>query len=389
MEGGFQGIGFSSDNNNSAVPGITNANATNTMESYFQQHQTTSTHLYNQQQQQIYQNVNIDVTKSIQAAQAIAMKFHSQNKQKAQIEAQTQQLINGIPLPPLPQTILPPPSLPPSSYTSGQQQKRPTSFDVQHYQQLFQNRLQKAFLKNLEYIAKKDEEALQQQLQQIEQSKQYDQYLSHHSNMSLQQRQQHLQSSSTKQQKQQQTQVLTTKAGVGTGIRKRQSKEERLKIYAHIEDQCTKNSVYVMGIQIDRHSTSSGHTMEQDIHNDLYSLFQAYGSIHKVKLYKHFKTGQLKGDALITYQEDVDITLVCSQVSWRSFTIPFHEFLHFLGCTCTGTCLSVCVQIHYFHLLFVYLISIWKLFPSKQTINTKRHIHQSSYNTHTRAHRPY
>jgi len=328
------GLGFSSSNSSqSALDPISTKAKPNTIEFYFQQafsHQSQQQFQQKQDQaQKIYQlkknghhdrgkvrmqrqyeknvqNSDTHITQSAnnteqqnieqakQTAQAIALKFHTQS------------------------TLSAAPKHSVKSNQDSQMNERPfLKQELIQFEDSFQRRLQKAFLKNLEYISRKDEEALKVQLQNIEQSKEYDKLLEHNSSLVYKERQKVVYGNKNDNNKAE----LTTKAGIGTGIRKRQSKKERNQVYGHIEDCRKKNSLYVEGIrtQIDGMGNISGtenaYRTEYEIHKDIFRLFESYGSIHKLKLYKNHTSGKLKGDGLIIYDKNVDLSSICMQVS--------------------------------------------------------------------------
>lgn len=132
-----------------------------------------------------------------------------------------------------------------------------------------QERLRRAMLKNFEYVVRKDDEALQLQLQQL-------------------QRAQERQAAQQQQQQQQRAGVFSTKAGIGTA--KRQKTEQRRHAQGHLPQQATA-VVYVSNLPP---VPSSEETLRQ--------LFASYGTIQKVHLYRDKATGQLKGDGLVVYQ---------------------------------------------------------------------------------------
>ena len=250
----------------------------------------------------------INPSHAIEAAKAIALKFQTQsNSNNNPIHSHSLSTVDSL-------NITTKRNLSTEMYT-----KQSLYLHVQKHKQ----RLQKAMLKNFEYIARKDEESYQLQLQTLEQTKQYDHMLHHYKQRSLE-----IRKKKNKQNSSLTSSIIGKKAGVGTNLRKKQSKQERDIIYAHIQQAKTNNevrkSIYIMGIPTLIHDDNHYKT-EEDIQQDLHHLFQSYGPINRIKLYKNHKTKVLKGDALIVYEnDDIDLDMVCSLVSNYICFITIH-----------------------------------------------------------------
>jgi RNA recognition motif. (a.k.a. RRM, RBD, or RNP domain) len=169
-----------------------------------------------------------------------------------------------------------------------------------------QQREHRALLKNLEYLAKVEEERLQHRLEQIEQAKAYEQHVH-------QQYQNHQQYQQQQQQQQQHQQwgphknnnmALSSQAGIGTELRQR------------VEDQRkrTTNNMDSVAVYVANLPPSADEAL-------LRSLFSSHGSIRKVHFYVDKATGRPKGDALVIYSHDGESTktqlleAVCSQLN--------------------------------------------------------------------------
>jgi hypothetical protein len=150
-------------------------------------------------------------------------------------------------------------------------------------------------LKTLDYIACKEENRLKQQLVQLEQTKRLEEHLHQQHALHLQHR------------KDQQAVLLQTKAGIGTLQRQKEEKQKYRK--GHAVSQELSASVYFSGLP----STAS----EDFVRN----LFGSYGTIRRVILYRHKRTNELKGDALVIYSVNKEmakseiLNAVCLQVS--------------------------------------------------------------------------
>lgn len=154
-----------------------------------------------------------------------------------------------------------------------------------------QERLHKATLKNFAYVAKREEARLQQQLAQLQETRVLEQQLHQQQASMLQNRQ------------------ALSKAGIGTA--RRQALEEQKKRKGNVAKMNDDLSVaiYVSGLPT---------TITEDF---LKQLFESYGAMRRVHLYRDKQTGELKGDALVVYNvrkvtEKQDILdAACSQVS--------------------------------------------------------------------------
>ena len=158
-----------------------------------------------------------------------------------------------------------------------------------------QERLHKATMKNFEYVAKQEEERLKRQLAQLQETQVLEQRL---------QEQQAAMLASRREQ-----QATLSKAGIGTSRRQALEKQKQRKGHAIKLNDELSVAAYLSGLPTN---------VTQDF---VQSLFESYGKIRRVHLYRNKQTGELKGDALVVYnvrrltekQEILDA--VCSQVS--------------------------------------------------------------------------
>jgi hypothetical protein len=152
--------------------------------------------------------------------------------------------------------------------------------------QTFKQKLHRALVKNLEYVASRDEETLQRQLLELEHQKQA-------------------------QQNQQQRQRIAamSKAGIGTNKRRKQQQPN--------VPQPSTTRLYVTGLPTNEDANA--------LEEILATLFGAHGRIRYINLYRDKRTQRLKGDALVVYDDATNTQTssnlarhVCSQVSvWK------------------------------------------------------------------------
>jgi uncharacterized protein YggU (UPF0235/DUF167 family) len=169
-------------------------------------------------------------------------------------------------------------------------------------------------IKNLEYVAKAEDERLKEKLLQVHQTQEYHSKLEAHHQQSLQLRLQHLgkrpltpSTTSTTAM----TPLLSTQAGIGTQQRQRVEEKRRKTHLAATTLSRGTVAIYVSQLPTDG-------SANEDL---LRALFGSLGySLRKVHFYTNKETGELKGDALIVYElppnEDRNTltTAVCSQV---------------------------------------------------------------------------
>ena len=167
-------------------------------------------------------------------------------------------------------------------------------------------RLHKATLKNFEYVARREEERLNQQLAQLEETKILERQLQEQQAAFL----------LSRREKQN-----LSKAGIGTSRRQALEKAKQQKGHTVKLNYDLSIAIYLSGFS-------------REVTEDfLRQLFSSYGAIRSVHLYRHKQTGELKGDALVVYnvrkvsekQEVLDT--VCSQVSQASLGKRMIEFI--------------------------------------------------------------
>jgi hypothetical protein len=156
-----------------------------------------------------------------------------------------------------------------------------------------------SLLKNLEYIARIEDERLRHQLEQIEQAKVYQ-------NLMDEQHQRRIQTDHSRD--------AGSQAGIGTQQRQRieqKRKSDKPSDGNNSSSSSSSLAIYVSNLPID------GSVDEQVMRN----LFGSYGALRKIHFYGDRETGNLKGDALVIYNlpngQDRSLLTqsVCSQVS--------------------------------------------------------------------------
>jgi hypothetical protein len=151
-----------------------------------------------------------------------------------------------------------------------------------------------ALLKNLEYVARVEDERLRERLAKVQEAQAYYDQMEDRHNHFMEQR---ILKGNAKN---------STQAGIGT--EQRQRFEKKRKQQQVVNDSV---SIYVSNLpQDDQAATEELMT----------ALFGSYGSLRKIHLYTDRQTGELKGDCLVIYNlEDGEnrstlTDAVCSQV---------------------------------------------------------------------------
>eukprot|EP00541_Cyclophora_tenuis_P016986 CAMPEP_0116551000 /NCGR_PEP_ID=MMETSP0397-20121206/5728_1 /TAXON_ID=216820 /ORGANISM="Cyclophora tenuis, Strain ECT3854" /LENGTH=322 /DNA_ID=CAMNT_0004075871 /DNA_START=95 /DNA_END=1063 /DNA_ORIENTATION=+ len=169
-----------------------------------------------------------------------------------------------------------------------------------HWFQKEQERYQKALLKNLEYVARKEERRLQHQLAQIQQAKQIETDMEKQHTFALEKRKQMFSN--------------MTKAGIGSTKRQKLEDHKRRKGHSGQDSHAHETAAVYL--------SSLPRSIEE---GTIRAMFESYGTIRNVRFYRHKETQELKGDGLLVYQirkgaskSDL-MELVCMQVSvwWR------------------------------------------------------------------------
>jgi hypothetical protein len=168
------------------------------------------------------------------------------------------------------------------------------------------SKMDQALLKNWEYLAKREEERLQNQIQHIHATQQFEEDLIR------------LRAHQQQQRKSLLTKMLPNKnSGIGTSEqRDRKRKIQQLQKRTAEKGMDFKTSLYL--------SNLSPMTSEEVIHN----LFGSYGKIKRVHFYCNKETGERKGDGLVIYERMEGNSMkdfllsVCAQVSSQEKTTP-------------------------------------------------------------------
>jgi uncharacterized coiled-coil protein SlyX len=183
-----------------------------------------------------------------------------------------------------------------------------------------------ALLKNLEYVAAKQERRLYELNAQAEQSRLDQARMQDHHRAVLEERKR----ARTMWNDSSQSAAAVAGIGIGIGI----GTQQRIKVSEHNKrskgrvpldggtiadtDEQTSVAIYLSGLATD------GSFGEDSVRG----LFSSYGKMVKVHVYRNKRTGGLKGDALIVYQVpdktegDALIQMVCSQVSNAMLSSP-------------------------------------------------------------------
>lgn len=183
----------------------------------------------------------------------------------------------------VPQEPLAAPILPVSDY----KQQR-----IQHFEQE-QVKFQQAWIKNLNYITKRQEQRIKHQQEQIEHVKRQEQRLD----------QQHREHYNNR------TSSFTSTMPKQTMVQRNFSIAPFNKHYRN-NDTASAAALYISGLP--------PATISESL---IRELFESYGSIQKVHLYRHKSTGTFKGDGLLVFRvlesttKEELVHLVCSQVS--------------------------------------------------------------------------
>lgn len=189
----------------------------------------------------------------------------------------------------------------PTKVESEIARKRKESFEQ------LEQRKRLALVKNLEYLAKAEDNRLRTKLIQVKKAKELQQQLESYHQQSLQTRLQHLgkgrNGSETNTMK-----VVQSQAGIGTQQRQQTEQKRRKQQQLASSDSV---ALYVSNLPTDG---SAGEEL-------LHALFGGLGfSLRKIHFYVNKQTGELKGDALVVYElaSDKDRNIltetVCSQV---------------------------------------------------------------------------
>mmetsp|Transcript_30485 Transcript_30485/g.44278 ORF Transcript_30485/g.44278 Transcript_30485/m.44278 type:complete len:413 (-) Transcript_30485:227-1465(-) len=183
----------------------------------------------------------------------------------------------------------------PTSISIPQPQPPPPNYSQQReqYNKIESIKFQKYYLKNLEYIAKKDEEQYHQTIQHLNYTKQMQhQYDVNYTQCYQQKQQQH-------QQQKMAAALNSSHAGIGTSNRSKLEKQK--KYHGHTPSTAMQkkynNSLYISNLNV----TSKTVQEEEMLEGTIQQLFGTYGTLERVTLYRDKKSRRLKGDGLIVY----------------------------------------------------------------------------------------
>lgn len=182
----------------------------------------------------------------------------------------------------------------------SQGQANDYSFMRKQFLETFSKKLHACFIKNLEYLAKKDGERYMNHLQLIDQSK-----IDQEKVLSL---------LSQKQSIRQKFLSLSSVAGIGTKIRqKMESKKRKLhdvstSVGSKNDGKKQINGLYIVGVPTTESFTPVNNIKKssmpkQCVEEFIRQLFGSFGKIQRVTFYEDKKTGIRKGDALVVYDE--------------------------------------------------------------------------------------
>jgi hypothetical protein len=174
----------------------------------------------------------------------------------------------------------------------------------------------KFWIKNFEFVARRDALRLQQQMANLNEAKHFEAQMQEQYKEALEQRKRRLLGGNNSNSNNNNPQnSLTSQAGIGTSKRKRVEKEKKRSghLPSSSQEQDSSVAVYLSGLPTD------GSVPEAT----LQALFGSYGSLRKIHLYRNKQTSDLKGDALVIYQigkgekKHELLQTVCSQVRGR------------------------------------------------------------------------
>jgi hypothetical protein len=173
-----------------------------------------------------------------------------------------------------------------------------------------------AMLKNLEYVARVEDERLKEHLLMVQEAQQYHDKLEDYHSQVLELRSKALTSNNT----------IKRQAGIGTQQPERVDKKRKKQTADSSNDSV---SIYVSNLP------TNGSASEELMR----ALFGSYGSLRKIHFYVDKRTGELKGDALVIYNlEDEDRLMlteaVCSQVCTVQIAPNICIYMYIYICTC-------------------------------------------------------
>lgn len=166
-------------------------------------------------------------------------------------------------------------------------------------------RKRSALLKNLEYVARVEDERLKERLTKVQEAQEYQNQMDDYHKQVLEFRSKHSGANKSKET----NNILNTQAGLGTEQRLWAEKKRKQQTKTASSDSV---ALYVSNLPTD--GSANTELME--------ALFGSYGSLRKIHLYRNKQTGDLKGDALVVYnlnysKERSKLTEdVCSQVRY-------------------------------------------------------------------------
>jgi hypothetical protein len=197
------------------------------------------------------------------------------------------------------------------------------------YLDRLEERKRLALLKNLEYVARLEDERLRYQLDQIEQARAYQ------DDLDERYRKRNMQSDNNRSSRL----LAVGQAGIGTQQRRQlegkamKSEETRLggdgRTSSSSYSSSSSLAIYVSNLPVD--GSADERTMT--------ALFGSYGTVRKIHFYVDKGTGRLKGDALVIYnlhpgQDRTSLTQeVCSQVRcFENIIIMFGSMMRDVRC---------------------------------------------------------
>lgn len=166
------------------------------------------------------------------------------------------------------------------------------------FMEQFDEKRRKAMLKNLEYIARIEEERMKERFMKMQEAQEYEAQMEEYHARDLESRSKN--HASTRN-----SSIQNSQAGIGTEHRQRAEKKRK-------QQTSTNDSLAIYVSNLPKDNSASDELMR--------ALFGSYGSLRKIHFYVDKKTGAMKGDALVIYHvedmnEKSELTeAVCTQV---------------------------------------------------------------------------
>jgi len=175
-------------------------------------------------------------------------------------------------------------------------------------QQREKQKLQKCLLKNLNYLANKDNELHQLQLKTLQDANDYLSIYNNKKNLNSDTNTNNNPREKQKNRFGSSDGVILSTSGIGTQERKNQVKYYRKNHQGHLLDEPKKCAIYITGLP--QKTTATGQQEKENntkLKTILRQVFGSYGrKVHQIVFYTDKKTGCQKGDGLILFSDNDD-----------------------------------------------------------------------------------